>query len=1331
MSSTGKSAAQPQRTHQGRRRFSSELIAAFARQIDGVSYQDARRLRTAAFNLDARPASEHEAGIIELKTALQQAQEHLLIKQAAAPRLSYPEELPVTARRADIVKAIKDHQVVIIAGETGSGKTTQIPKMCLEAGFGLKGMIGHTQPRRLAARAVAQRIADEISLPLGQSVGYKVRFTDSTGPDTLIKLMTDGILLAETAADKLLLDYDCIIIDEAHERSLNIDFLLGYLKRLLKRRPELHLIITSATIDPERFAAHFDNAPIIEVSGRTYPVEVVYMPLYRQDDLDDEESESAELDLRQGVLKALHYLMDQGRGDVLIFLPGERDILDMAQFLRRSSLRDTEILPLYARLAQAEQQKIFTPHSGVRIVLATNVAETSLTVPGIRYVIDPGTARISRYSPRTKVQRLPIEPISQASANQRKGRCGRVMSGICVRLYSEEDFANRPQYTDPEILRTNLAAVILQMLSLRLGSIEDFPFIDAPNPRQVSDGLRLLEELSAIKRLPRSADGEADLTPIGRQLSRLPIDPRLGRMIIEGARLSSLNEILIIASFLAVMDPREHPLDKKEAADQQHARFKDEKSDFISILKLYDYAAGLQKSLSNSQLRRQLKREFISYLRLRECFDLHRQLKAACQTLKFTPNQLSADYESVHRALLSGLLSQIGQLEVSGREYKGARGVKFVIFPGSPLVKKPPKWICAAALTETSRLFARTVAAIDPAWLEQQGAHLIKKIYADPHWSKKQGAVMASLTINLYGLPIVQGRMVQYGPVDPKLCHELLIKEGLVGGEINCRHAFYQHNQEMTAQVEHWEEQVRRRDLLVEPEVMEQFYMERIPERIINQRQLDKWWQDKSGSDPHFLDFKLSDVMRQDLAADKAELYPDFWQQGELKLPLTYEFEPASPRDGVSVHIPLTVINQIKAEDFAYQIPGLRAELLTELIRSLPKRLRRNLIPAPDYARALSESLKLFDGSLYVQAAHELTRLGGEIVEPEDFDLQTVDKHLFITFVIEDLQGKEIAAGKNFSALAQSLEGRARSALQQVVKSHHSTQKPVQAWQFGEIKQERVTKQGSLSVTAYPALTDKGTGVALELYDSKERQARAMWLGQRRLIALNIKNPLAYLEAHLPNKAKLAMYYQPLGSVKELVQDLELSAIDELMRKHGAPVWNEISFRQLFDQVRAGLYDEVLAAAEIVEQILIPAHELKKQLRGQISFDTARSYADISAQLDRLVYKGFVSSCTREHLQEIPRYLKAALLRLQKLHREVNRDLTYLRKVEEVQDAYQAALTRYPKGLAPQELIEVKWMIEELRVSYFAQTLGVKGPISDKRIYLELQRLISEYPPQR
>lgn len=763
-------------------------------------------------------------------------------RKQSLPKITYDEALPVAQKHDEIIEAIKNNQVLIIAGETGSGKTTQIPKMCLEAGLGLHGLIGHTQPRRLAARAVSTRIAQELGEELGHSVGYKVRFTDVTSENCYIKLMTDGILLSETASDRLLLNYDCIIIDEAHERSLNIDFLLGYLKQLLNKRKDLKLIITSATINTERFSKHFNNAPVIEVSGRTYPVEVEYMPLGLQDgDEDDPECEVEELDLRNGILKALKFLFkEHGRADTLVFLPGEREIMDIAAFLKKAHLPNAEILPLYARLATAEQNKIFSPHSTVRVVLCTNVAETSLTVPGIKYVIDPGTARISRYSPRTKVQRLPVEKISQASANQRKGRCGRVSEGVCVRLYSEEDFLSRTEFTDPEILRTNLAAVILQMVALHLGNITKFPFIDPPQMRQVTDGIRLLEEVGAINDAKGKGTDEIELTKIGVALSKIPADPRLSRMLVQADKEGALSEVLVIVSALAVMDPRERPLDKQEQSRQAHHRFDDEKSDFLSYLNLYKYICQLQTKMSNSALRKRLKAEYISYLRVREWFDLLRQLRASCQSLKYRSNEVPSTYEAIHRAILSGLLSQIGHYEDNDKGmYLGARGVKFVIHPSSVLCKKKPKWICSAELNETSRLFAKTVASIDPLWVETIGAHLIKKSYAEPHWSKKQGAVIASMTISLYGLPIVQGRKVQYSQIDKKLCRELFIRDGLVAGDVELKYDFFRHNLELVDEVVHVEDKLRRRDLLVDSTVLEEFYAKKLPEEIVTVRHFE------------------------------------------------------------------------------------------------------------------------------------------------------------------------------------------------------------------------------------------------------------------------------------------------------------------------------------------------------------------------------------------------------------------------------------------------------------------------------------------------------------
>ena len=1410
----------------------------------------------------------------------------LKVRGDNVPKLEYPESLPVSQRREEIVKAIKENQVVIIAGETGSGKTTQIPKMCLEAGFGIKGLIGHTQPRRLAARAVASRIAEELHEQLGKSVSYKVRFTDISSPEAYIKLMTDGILLSELASDRQLLSYDVIIIDEAHERSLNIDFLLGYLKTLLIRRPELKLIITSATIDVERFSEHFGGAPIIEVSGRTYPVEVVYMPLmedhkgvyiehhdgtghYERDYSDngfetgseernaqidamlsdngpgawsdyqhsggamaqlrmaanslkssnsiktaagantsgakstalksaasalrnvrndgDEQDIPDTLDIRQGILQAVHYLMARGRGDILVFLPGERDILEISQFLRKAGLKDTEIVPLYARLAASEQNKIFTEHTGVRIVLSTNVAETSLTVPGIKYVIDPGLARISRYSSRTKVQRLPIERVSQASANQRKGRCGRVSDGICVRLYSKDDFDSRPQFTDPEILRTNLASVLLQMASLRLGRVESFPFIDAPQQRQVSDGLRLLDELGAtvIGKGSFGPDGEhLQLTQVGRTLSRLPCDPRLGRMIIEASKYRALSEVLVIVSALAVMDPREYPIDKKEAATQYHKRFFDEKSDFLSYLKLYEYIRELQGSLSNSAMRRQLKQEFISFLRVREWLDVHRQLRASAQMLGLNFNDEKAEYEAIHRSLIAGLLSHIGMVEPNGNNYIGARGTKFLIFPGSPIAKKPPKWLCAAELAETTRLFARTVAAIDPGYAEAAAPHLIKNSYNEPHWSKKNGCVMAYLTRSIYGLPIVQKRLVQYQDIDPKLCHELMIRDGFVEGNIDCNHRFYKHNLSLIDDVEYLEDKVRRRDLLVDASSLEQFYAERIPSDICNIRDFDKWWRTKSKEDPHFLDFSYETISRTDIMSIEDKLYPEFWSQGSMRFKLSYVFDIGSDRDGVTVHIPITVLNQVKADAFLWQIDGLRQELFSSLIRSLPKRLRRNLIPAPEYAKALEDSLRPYfmsfietDASgisaasvnnsmhastnlgagaaaaqgglannssnsakgknkrvvsenLFVAVAQELTRMGGEVVTAEDFDKSLIEPYLFVNFSVEGVDGKEMAFGKDFAALSSRLQGKAREVLHQVVKTHQVAP-PATSWEYGTIKREQVTKQGSLRITAYPALTDHGDGVTLELYDNPQRQERAMRAGSVKLIALSLKTPTSYLETHLPNRAKLSMYYQPLGSIKELIFDLMLCAISNIMERNGGVPWDEDNFNRIREIVRGELNDEALAVANVVEQSLVKAHELKRLLKGNISFDLARSYADLNHQLDSLIYKGFISDCGPEHLKEMPRYLQAALERVQRLNRDVVRDQMYMRTLENLEDEYEKVVKSYHTDLLHPPLKDVRWMIEELRVSYFAQHLGVIGPISDKRIYTELQRIQKEYPPHK
>lgn len=1265
----------------------------------------------------------------ELSLLAAEAYERAAERKNSIPKLNYPEDLPVSLRHDEIVNAIKQNQVVIICGETGSGKTTQIPKMCLEAGCGVRGLIGHTQPRRLAARAVAERIAEELGESLGQSVGYKVRFTDVTSKSSLIKLMTDGILLSETASDRLLLNYDCIIIDEAHERSLNIDFLLGYLKTVLAKRPELKLIITSATIDPQSFSSHFNNAPIIEVSGRTYPVEVVYMPPSMPSE--DEEDEDFAQELPQMVLKAFKYLMhEHGPGDVLVFLPGEREIMDLLGFLNKSHLKGVEILPLFARLASSEQHKIFTSHSGIRIILATNVAETSLTVPGIRYVIDPGTARLLRYSPRTKVQSLPIEKISKASANQRQGRCGRIGPGVCVRLYSKEDYNSRQDFTDPEILRSNLAAVILQMVALRLGDVVSFPFIDPPQIKQITDGMRLLEELGAVENVKGQNTATLELTEIGKNLASLPVDPRLGRMILQGAKLGALREVLIIVSALAVMDPRESPWDKKEASRQAHARFNDDKSDFLSYLKLYQHIVKLQAEESSSQWRRTLKKEFISYLRVREWFDVLRQLRASCNILKFKLNEAEADYESIHRSLLSGLLSQIGRFDDNDKQlYAGARGIKFVLHPSSNLAKRKPKWVMCGELSETSRLFARNVAQIDPLWVEGQASHLIKKSYAEPHWSKKQGACVASLTITLYGLPIVTGRQTLYTSIDPALCRKLFIRDALVGGDIDCNFSFYKRNQELIGEVLDLEDKLRRKDILVDESVLESFYEERIPDNIVTVRHFDKWWRQKSKADAHFLDFNLEMLKKDHHIEDKEYLYPQYWQCGDLKLKLSYVFDPKSKNDGVTVHIPLAFISKINPREFIWQIPALRDEFFTALIKSLPKSLRRNLIPAPNYAKALKEALgDDIKGDLIELACQKLTRMGGEKIDSQDFDLSSIAPYLFMNFAIEDAHGKIIAIGKDFDALAAKLQGRAHEVLQKTVKSHKA-KAPSQTWTFGNIKPQMQSRHGSMEITVYPALCDHQDGVTLELCATELAARNMMWQGQRRLLALSCAQNVGYLEQHLPNKAKLSMYYQPLGSIKELLDDLRLASVDKIMVEGHAPCYDEESFNRLRDLVRGKLNDTALEIGKLVGQILELAHELKRRLKDRISLAVSICYADVENQLNSLIKKGFIASTPLECLMEYPRYLKAALMRLDKVNRDPISDKGRQRIIDEVSELYKNALSRYKNQDLPQDLQKVRWLIEELRVSYFAQQLGVKGPVSDRRIENEIARVLKEWPP--
>lgn len=1254
-----------------------------------------------------------QAVAAEIAGDIEQAMLKVRSRAASCPKITYPESLPVSQKKQDILAAIRDHQVVIVAGETGSGKTTQLPKICLELGRGVKGLIGHTQPRRLAARTVANRIADELETPLGGSVGYKVRFNDQVGENTLVKLMTDGILLAEIQQDRLLMQYDTLIIDEAHERSLNIDFILGYLRELLPKRPDLKVIITSATIDPQRFSRHFNNAPIIEVSGRTYPVEVRYRPVV--DDADD-----TERDQLQAIFDAVDELGREGPGDILIFMSGEREIRDTADALTKLNLPHTEVLPLYARLSNSEQNRVFQSHHGRRIVLATNVAETSLTVPGIKYVIDPGTARISRYSFRTKVQRLPIEPVSQASANQRKGRCGRVSDGICIRLFSEQDFLSRPAFTDPEILRTNLASVILQMTSLGLGDIAAFPFVEAPDNRNIQDGVRLLEELGAIK---TAENGHYQLTPQGRQLAQLPIDPRLARMVLEAQKSGSVREMMIITSALSIQDPRERPMDKQQASDEKHRRFADKDSDFMAFVNLWDYLKEQQKENSSSQFRRLCRNDFLNYLRVREWQDIYTQLRQVVKELGLPVNSVPSDYRSVHTALLSGLLSHIGQKDADKQEFTGARNARFSIFPGSGLFKKPPKWTMVAELVETSRLWGRIAARIEPEWIEPMAQHLVKHHYSEPHWSKSQGAVMASEKVTLFGLPIVAARPVNYSTIDPLLCRELFIRHALVEGDWQTRHPFFAANLKLRAEVEELEHKSRRRDILVDDETLFSFYDQRIPSDVVSGRHFDQWWKTAGKQNPELLNFEKEMLIKDGANKVSALDYPNYWYQGNLKLRLTYQFEPGTDADGVTVHIPLPILNQVEEAGFEWQIPGIRRELVIALIKSLPKPVRRNFVPAPNYAEAFLGRATPLEMPLLDSLERELRRMTGVTVSREDWQWDQVPDHLKMTFRVVGEKHKTLREGKDLAALRVQLKDKVQETLS-AVADDGLEQSNLHIWSFGKLPEFYEQKRGGYSVKAYPALVDEKDSVAIRLFDSEQEQQQAMWQGTRRLLLLNIPSPIKYLHEKLPNKAKLGLYFNPYGKVLDLIDDCISCGIDKLIAEHGGPVWAEENFARLQELVRAELNETVVGVAKQVEQILTTVFNINKRLKGRVDISLALALSDIKAQLNGLVYRGFVTNNGWNRLPDTLRYLQAIERRLEKLAIDPHRDRAQMIRVEQVQQAWQQWLNKLPpKRQQDEEVKAVRWMIEELRVSLFAQQLGTPYPISEKRILQTIDQL--------
>ncbi|MGW5635483.1 ATP-dependent RNA helicase HrpA [Streptomyces sp. NPDC003832] len=1304
-------------------------LGTLAPRLTELSLRDAHRLgRRLEGARKIRKPEARAAVLVDIEAEVVRAEERMGVRRARVPAVRYPEQLPVSQKKDDIAAAIRDHQVVIVAGETGSGKTTQIPKICLELGRGVRGMIGHTQPRRIAARTVAERVAEEMDTPLGQAVGWKVRFTDQVNQDaTFIKLMTDGILLAEIQTDRELRAYDTIIIDEAHERSLNIDFLLGYLAQLLPKRPDLKVVITSATIDPERFSRHFGDAPIIEVSGRTYPVEVRYRPLLEED------SEDSDRDQITAITDAVEELMGEGKGDILVFLSGEREIRDTADALERKKYRFTEVLPLYARLSHAEQHRVFQPHTGRRIVLATNVAETSLTVPGIKYVIDPGFARISRYSHRTKVQRLPIEPISQASANQRKGRCGRTSDGICVRLYAEDDFEGRPEFTDAEILRTNLASVILQMTAAGLGDIEKFPFIDPPDHRNIRDGVQLLQELGALD--PAQKDARKRLTETGRKLAQLPVDPRLARMVLEADRNGCVREVMVIAAALSIQDPRERPADKQAQADQQHARFKDETSDFLAYLNLWRYVREQQKERGSSSFRRMCKQEYLNFLRIREWQDIYLQLRTVAKQMGIELNEEDAPGDRVHVSLLAGLLSHIGMKDVKDgakNEYLGARNAKFAVFPGSALFRKPPRFVMSAELVETSRLWARVNAKIEPEWVEPLAEHLLKRTYSEPHWEKDQAAVMAFEKVTLYGVPIVAQRKVNYGRIDPEVSRELFIRNALVEGDWRTHHKFFADNRRLLSEVEELEHRARRRDIVVDDDTLFDFYEQRVPEHVVSGAHFDSWWKHKRHEQPDFLDFERAMLIRESAEAVTKADYPDSWRQGPLKFRVTYQFEPGADADGVTVHIPLQVLNQVTDEGFDWQIPGLREEVVTELIRSLPKPVRRHYVPAPNFAKAFLERAVPLQEPLTVTMARELKRMVGVPFEAEDFDWARVPEHLRITFRIVDERRRKLAEAKDLEALRLRLKPRAREALSQAAAATASREggeslerKGLTDWSIGTLTRVFETRRAGQPVKAYPALVDDGDTVSVRLFDSEAEQAQAMWRGTRRLVLRNIPvNPGKFASDRLSNAQKLALSANPHGSVQALFDDCAMAAADKLIGDFGGPAWDEESYRKLYDRVRAEIVDTTVRTVGQVQQVLSAWQACERRLKGVRSAVLLANLTDVRKQLDALVKPGFVTAAGVARLPDLMRYLVAVDRRLQQMPANVQRDTTRMEKVHEMQDEYAWLLEQMPQGRpVPRQVLDVRWMIEELRVSYFAHALGTAYPVSDKRIVKAIDAL--------
>jgi len=1235
-------------------------------------------------------------------------------RQANLPKPTFENDLPVIERREEIAKAISENQVIILSGETGSGKTTQLPKICLELGRGVSGLIGHTQPRRIAARTVATRIAGELKSELCEVVGYKVRFHDQVKADrSYIKLMTDGILLAETQNDRFLNQYDTIIIDEAHERSLNIDFLLGYLKQLLPKRPDLKVIITSATIDTGRFSEHFNNAKVIEVSGRTFPVELRYRPPAGDDD-----DEQRDYDMIRGIVEAVDELSKEGRGDILVFLSGERDIKDVTEALGHLNPKTTEILPLLARQSAVEQNRVFkTSSQKRRIVLATNVAETSLTVPGIKYVVDPGFARISRYSVRNKVQRLPIEKISQSSANQRSGRCGRVSSGIAIRLYDELDYNNRPDFTDPEVLRTNLASVILQMASLKLGDPAKFPFINPPPDKMINDGFRLLEELGAVNK-------KRMLTEAGRQLAQLPIDPRIARMVLSAQQRNCLTEVLIIASALSIQDPRERPMDKQQAADLAHAKHKDERSDFIAFLKIWQLYNDKKKELSQNRLRKFCKENFLSFMRLREWQDIHTQLQQQVKQMGLKPNKVPAEYQELHQALLSGLLSNIA-VKTDKTEYTGTRNLKLKIFPGSALHKKGPKWIMAAELVETGRLYARIVAKIEPEWIEPVAGELVRKQYSDPHWEKKPAQVVAFEQVSLYGLPIVPRRRVHFGPIDPVMSHEIFIRDALVQGDWHCRAPFFQHNLNLIQSIEELEQKSRRRDVLVDDEVLFEFYKARIPDRIINGAGFEKWRKQEEKASPKLLFLDRDDLMKHQAEHVTENAFPDQMLVNLVPLKLEYHFEPGKEHDGITQSIPLSLLNQTNEDRYEWLVPGLLRDKVIFLIKSLPKSQRRHFIPVPNFADKCLAAMSTDMGALLPALSEQLRKLTGVEIKLSDWNLTELPNYLQMNFRLLDEQGKLLEESRDLNHLKQQWATEAAASFRQMPDSEFE-QKGLTSWTFDELPESITMEQNGLEMTAYPALVDRGDSVDLTLMDTQSQATDFTGKGLRRLFMLAQADSIKYLYKHMPDIQKMCLHYtnvppSPFDDGKgdskitpseQLRTDLIAVAFDRCFLFDQAPILNKADFEERLETKRGEL---ILTATDLAKQVAKPLaeyHAIAKRLSGKMPLTALNAVKEIREQLNHLLYQGFVHSTPDEVLKRLPFYFQAIGQRLDKIGSDPMRDKQWM---QEVAPHWQRYLNKVQKNNST-EFIAYRWMLEEFRISLFAQGIKTAYPVSTKRL---------------